>query len=232
MQTEMKDLELIVFDMAGTTIEDRGQVPAAFVSALRAEGIEVSSEELQGVRGAAKREAIGRLLQHRLNRPADEITDRVERTYAGFRDALRTSFSADGVRFLPGVLETFDWVRRRGIRIVLNTGFDREITQALLSAAAWDSRMAAAVVCGDDVPRGRPAPYMLFRAMEQTGVLSVHRVMAVGDTTLDLEAGFNAGVRFNVGVLSGAHAADRLAQAPHTHLLPSVADLPRLWQAV
>jgi phosphonatase-like hydrolase len=217
--------------MAGTTIEDDGQVPAAFASALAAEGIEVSSEELQGVRGAAKREAIGRLLARRLGRPALEIAERVEHVYARFRELLRLRFNTQGVRFLPGVLETFEWLHARGIRIVLNTGFDGGITQALLNAAVWDARLAAAVICGDDVPQGRPAPYMLFRAMERTGIVSVHRVMAVGDTTLDLEAGFNAGVRFNIGVLSGAHSADRLARAPHTHLLPSVADLPGLWQS-
>ena len=83
-----------------------------------------------------------------------------------------------------------------------------------------------AVVCGDDVAEGRPAPYMIFRAMELTRTASVHHVANVGDTTLDLLAGHHAGVRWNIGVLSGAHDAARLAGAPHTHLAASVAVLP------
>jgi len=56
-------------------------------------------------------------------------------------------------------------------------------------------------------------------------------VACVGDTTLDLLAGHNAGVRWNIGVLSGAHGRPALEGAPHTHLLPSVADLLGLWAA-
>jgi phosphoglycolate phosphatase-like HAD superfamily hydrolase len=64
--------------------------------------------------------------------------------------------------------------------------------------------------------------------MEATGTISIHRVVSVGDTVLDLHAGHNAGVRYNIGVLSGAHGREELEAAPHTHLLPSVADLPGL----
>ena len=42
---------------------------------------------------------------------------------------------------------------------------------------------------------------------------------------LDLQAGYNARVRWNVGVLSGAHQRERLVQEPHTHLIGSVSDL-------
>jgi len=61
-----------------------------------------------------------------------------------------------------------------------------------------------------------------------TRVTRVHRVASVGDTALDLQAGYNAGVRWNVGVLSGAHDRRALESVPHTHLLPSVAELPGL----
>jgi len=61
-------------------------------------------------------------------------------------------------------------------------------------------------------------------------VASVQQVANVGDTVLDLQAGQNAGVRSNIGVLSGAHSREQLERepAPH-HLLLSVAELPALW---
>jgi phosphoglycolate phosphatase-like HAD superfamily hydrolase len=46
---------------------------------------------------------------------------------------------------------------------------------------------------------------------------------------MDLQAGQNAGVRWNVGVLSGAHSRQQLEGAAHTHLLASVAETPSLW---
>ena len=212
-------------DMAGTTVHDGGEVPAAFTAALAAHGIAVSADEIAGVRGASKREVIRRLVeQHRPDAPpslADE-------SYDGFRAALAERYGA-GVRAVKGAEDVFDWLRRRGVRIALNTGFDRTITDLLLDALGWRDGVVDAVVCGDEVREGRPAPYLIFHAMEATGAASVHRVMNVGDTELDLRAGWNAGVAWNVGVLSGAHPRQRLERAPHTHLIESVASLPELW---
>jgi phosphonatase-like hydrolase len=86
----------------------------------------------------------------------------------------------------------------------------------------------AAIISSDDVTEGRPAPFMIFHAMEAARVNSVREVVAAGDTPLDLQAGANAGLRGVAGVLSGASSAARLRQEPHTHILRSVADLPEL----
>ena len=45
---------------------------------------------------------------------------------------------------------------------------------------------------------------------------------------LDLQAGHNAGVALNIGVLSGAHGRDQMQPLPHSYLLNSVAELPEL----
>jgi len=212
--------KLVIFDMAGTTVEDRGEVPSAFTAALAEHGVVVTPEQINSVRGASKRQAVLNLLP--------EGADRAERAYASFKEHLARQFAA-GVRAVPGATETFAWLRERGVKIALNTGFDREIVELLLAALGWAKGQVDAVVCGDDVARGRPAPQLVFRCMEMTSTISVHQVAVVGDTTLDLQAGHNAGARWNVGVLSGAHAREQLQQEPHTHLLVSVADVPSIW---
>ena len=58
----MPELELVIFDLAGTTIEDRGQVPASFTAALAEHGFEVTSEQVKGVRGSSKRQALLNLI--------------------------------------------------------------------------------------------------------------------------------------------------------------------------
>ena len=211
---------LVVFDLAGTTVHDGGEVAAAFTGALEAEGAAVSAAALAQVRGASKRQAIRGFF------PAGAEGDRrADVAYEAFRERLRAEF-ARGARPVDGARDTFEALRAAGIRVALNTGFDREITGLLLDSLGWRDGVADAVVCGDDVAEGRPAPYMIFRAMELTRTASVHQVAAVGDTTLDLLAGHHAGVRWNIGVLSGAHDAARLAAAPHTSLAASVAALP------
>ncbi len=107
----------------------------------------------------------------------------------------------------------------------MTTGFDRDLATLLLSAIGWTRNTVDALVCGDDVVNGRPAPDLILLAMKMTSVLDPDRVANVGDTALDLESAARAGVRWNIGVLSGAHRREALQQAPHTRIIQSVADL-------
>ena len=219
----MGGIDLVCFDMAGTTVVDDGQVPEAFTSALAEHGIAIGEADIRNVRGASKRQAILDLLPAG---PARE--DRAARALATFREHLARLYQGT-VREIPGASATFGWLRSRGVRVALNTGFDRETAQMLLETLRWRARTVDAVVCGDDVARGRPAPDMILRCMNLTGVSAPDSVANVGDTVLDLQAGHNAKVAWNIGVLTGAHDRARMAAEPHTHLLSSVAELPALF---
>lgn len=215
---------LVVFDLAGTTIEDDGQVPAAFTVALAAHGISATPEQINRVRGASKRQAVLRFVPEG-PRQADEA----EAIYARFREELAHRYATGGVRPIAGAIDVFQYLRHRGVKVALTTGFDRDTTTLLLSALGWLQDTADAIVCGDDVAHGRPAPDLIFRAMADAGISDTAQVATVGDTTLDLEAGASAGVGWNIGVLSGAHRREALELAPHTHIIDSVADLRWLW---
>jgi phosphonatase-like hydrolase len=223
----LDELALVIFDIAGTTVQDHGEVPAAFTAVLAEHGIAITPDRIKQVRGASKRHALRQLV------PVGPDQDHVvEELYASFRAHLARRYAAEGVHAIAGTEDVFRLLREQGVGVALNTGFDRETTNLLLVALGWKDGWADAVVCGDDVSQGRPAPYLIFRAMEATGTESVHQVAVVGDTTRDLQAGYHAGVRWNIGVLTGAHDRQTLKRAPHTHLLPSVAELARVWEAV
>jgi phosphonatase-like hydrolase len=216
---------LVVFDLAGTTVVDDGQVPAAFGSALLEAGIELSAEQIANLRGGSKREAILRLIPEGPNR-----AERAAAIFEAFKLHLVRLYDASGVRGVPGAREVFDWLRSKDVRVAFNTGFDREITHLLLDRLGWREGVADAVVCGDDVPEGRPAPHLILRAMALTGTERADTVANVGDTVLDLEAGKNARARWNIGVLSGAHDRSRLERGPHTHIVEDVRALRPLWE--
>ncbi len=222
----MNAIKLVVADMAGTTVKDSGDVARAFAAVLEEHGVEAPAAQINAVRGASKREAIATLIAPRYG--ADTV--RVDAVYASFKIHLRTLFAREAEP-IPGAVATFDWLRKRGIKIALNTGFDRDIADLLIDALGW-RRVADAVICGDDVPQGRPAPYMIFRAMEQTATIDVHHVLNVGDTVSDLQAARNASVAVSVGVLSGAHRRNQLAAEPNTCLIESIADLPAMWASI
>ena len=209
---------LVIFDMAGTTVEDRGQVPAAFAAALADAGIPLTPDQITRVRGASKREAIRQLL------PPDQQS-RVKDIYARFRDKLADEYRTAGVRAIDGAGEIFRRLKDRGCRVALTTGFDRDTALLLLSSLGWTRTIIDAVVCGDDVSNGRPAPEMILLAMQLTGVADAATVANIGDTALDLESGSRAGVKWNIGVLSGAHRRETLERAPHTHIIESIEEL-------
>ena len=209
--------------MAGTTVRDSGEVARAFSAALADHGVEASAAQINAVRGASKREAIATLAAPKYGSDAE----RVEAVYGAFKTHLQRVFTREAEP-VSGAVETFAWLRHKGIKLALNTGFDRDITEILIDALRWGT-VADAVICGDDVPQGRPAPYMIFRAMEATGTVEVRQVLNIGDTISDLQAARNAGVGVSVGVLSGAHGREQLVREVHTFLIDSIADLPKLF---
>jgi phosphonatase-like hydrolase len=224
----MTRLELVIFDVAGTTIQDTGQVLNAFTTALREHQIAVTMEELQKWRGASKREVLHHFIARQFGRDHPDNPALVDRAYADFCARLESSYIDSGVQTIAGVEDTFAWLREHGIKIALTTGFYRKVTDIILEGAGWSPGVIDTSVCSDQVPQGRPAPYMIFQAMEETGATDVRKVIKVGDTALDLQAGTNAGLRGVVGVLSGSQGVEKLGSETHTHIIPSVSELPRL----
>ncbi|UBU10241.1 phosphonatase-like hydrolase [Nonomuraea gerenzanensis] len=233
-------IELAVLDIAGTTVEEHGAVYLALEEAVRAAGGNPSAADIRRWMGADKREAITALLTSPPtggaapeSRAAGAVggvpsDDTVDAAFADFRARLRAAYAARPPAPLPGVPEAIRALRAAGVKVALTTGFDREVTTALLAAIGWEHGVLDAVVCVDDVAAGRPAPYMIFRAMEATGVHEVGRVLTAGDTVRDLQAGTNAGARIVAGVLTGSQDAATLGAVRHTHLLPGVASIPGL----
>jgi phosphonatase-like hydrolase len=228
-------IELVVFDMAGTTVEDPGFVNRCFRETLSAHGLAVEPEEVDAVMGLPKPEAV-RLLVGRSPR-ADELLGRVDALHADFV-ARMTRFYADdpAVRAVPGVDGLFARLRSAGLRVGLDTGFSRDIVDVILNRLGWaagpDGRAAVdATVASDEVPRGRPHPDMVKHLMARVGVSEPKSVVKVGDAPADLEEGFAAGCRWVVGVTWGTHTRAQLERYAHTHLVDTVDELAALLRA-
>ena len=67
-----------------------------------------------------------------------------------------------------------------------------------------------AVVTASDVSNNRPKPDMIILAMKQFDITDPQEVLKVGDSTIDIEEGRNAGCRFNIGITTGAHTKEQL----------------------
>ncbi|GAA2638730.1 phosphonatase-like hydrolase [Actinomadura fulvescens] len=219
--------DLAALDMAGTTVQEGGAVYAALERAVTARlARPVPAGVLHKWTGTDKREAAAGLLRELTGESAPADVDEV---YADFTARLAKAYAATPPTPLPGVTEAIGALRAAGVKVVLQTGYSREVAESILEAMDWSvGGTIDGLVASDEVTVSRPAPYLIFRAMELAGVTSVDRVLVAGDTPNDLAAGHNAGARFVVAVLTGATSATDLGRHRHTHLLESAASLPEL----
>ena len=218
-------IRLASFDMAGTTIDEGGAVYAVLRDTVeRATGRDVPDDLLSRWVGTDKREAIVGLLTG-----LGQDLGQTDAIFATFSADLATAYADDPPVLLPGIAETVAQLRASGIKVALQTGYRREVAEGLLEAVGWKvGHDVDALATAEDVTASRPAPYLIFRTMEATGIVDVRDVLVAGDTVNDVTAGTRAGARFVVGVLTGAHTVAELGAARHTHLLSSIADVPEL----
>lgn len=217
---------LLVTDFAGTTMEDAGAVLGAYRSALNRFEIPFTEEDLAARRGASKRAVFEELAGRAL--PADEASSVAAGALAAFEAALRDEYASGAVREVPGAEASLRRLKQAGVKLALTTGFNRELLNLLVGRLAWQE-LFDVTLAAEDAPLGRPAPFLIYQAMMALGVGDVARVAVAGDTPLDLQAGNNARAGWVIGVLSGAHGVATLGATPHTHLLPSIAEVPGLF---
>jgi phosphonatase-like hydrolase len=218
---------LAALDMAGTTVDEGGLVYAAVESAVAdAVGGPVPADLMEQWKGTSKEEAIAGLL-HALG--ADDAPARVRSVYEVFAARLEEAYGTTPPAPVPGVPELFESLRRAGVKVALQTGYAAPVADSIMAGLGWTvGGTVDALVTSDTVAASRPAPYLIFHAMEATGIVDVRRVLTAGDTPNDLGAGTNAGAGFVVGVTTGSFTRSQLEAEPHTHILDSVAGLPSL----
>lgn len=217
-------IELVVLDMAGTTVRDDGAVQSAFITA--AQQVDLARDDVDLDRmtryvvqtmGQSKIDVFTHLSggDHRLAR----------RATAAFEKAYAQQVTEGGCSPLTGAVETFARLREAGVAIALTTGFSRATADLILDALGW-RKLIDICVTPAEAGRGRPHPDLPLTALLRLEASSVQTMAVAGDTASDMRSGRRAGARVVAGVLTGAHDTDQLREAGATHLLDSVIDLP------
>ncbi|MBJ8339569.1 phosphonatase-like hydrolase [Antrihabitans sp. YC3-6] len=224
--TEQTKTTLVVFDMAGTTVEDTGLVQQSFLAADEYAGLSKNADEraemlryVHDTMGQSKI-VVFRHLSRGNEEQAQAANKAFERCYAQLVEDGNCSP-------VPGAVETISALREQGVKVALTTGFAHETQSAIIRALGWEN-LADVVLCPGEGVRGRPYPDMPLTALLRTGTDSVQQMVVVGDTSSDITSGVRSGARASIGVLTGAHNAEQLRNAGATHVLDSVAELPAL----
>lgn len=193
-------VRLVVFDWAGTVIDFGSCAPvAAFVEVFAERGVTVSHAEARRPMGTHKRDHLLAMLgapaiQKRWRAKYGQLSTTAD-VDAMYHDLMPKQLAAIATHsdLTPGLLECVAALRQRGLFLGGTTGYFREAALRCLEAARQQGFRPDANVCADDVPAGRPAPWMVYRVMEQVGVFPTAAVLKVGDTRVDVEEGRNAG---------------------------------------
>jgi phosphonatase-like hydrolase len=233
----MSSVQLVIFDMAGTTVADEHEVEACFAQAAAETGLTVSPERILAMQGMGKRYVFDLLWREQLDHPTADTTRYVEQSYQRFTEILEEHYRHNPVHPTEGCLETFFFLHRKNIPIALTTGFYRSVTNIILGQLGWldglneryegtpESTVQLSVT-SDEVPKGRPKPDMIQKAMRHFGVTNPHAVINLGDTPSDLLSAQAAGIWYNLGLTNGTHSRAQLESHPHYQLLDSLTELP------
>jgi phosphonatase-like hydrolase len=221
------DYELAVFDLAGTTVKDNKDVHRVLQSALRNHGVVISIDDANEVMGIPKPIAIRSLLEKRYSGVHAITANLINEIHGQFVSEMIRFYKQDiSVGEKPGVSETFLRLKQMGLRIAVDTGFDRKITDPLLERLGWlDDHLIDFSVTSDEVKMGRPHADMIFKAMAGTGIANPKSVIKVGDTASDIQEGKAAGCGMVVALTSGAFSADDLIKESPHHLIDQIPDL-------
>ena len=235
-------IELVVFDLSGTTVEDDNAVAKSLYTAAQEFNLDVSLEDFEKTIGTnkihlyqymiAKTQGKDLTIEDFEKYDFPEILEEAMEIFERY-SVIMIDYYRNHVNAMPGAEEVFEWLHERGIKVATDTGFNRDVTNAIMEGLQWKEKglidLAVDVESTNGV--GRPAPYMVFHAMQKLDIQSVHGVVKIGDTPADLLSGKNAGCGANIGVLSGANSAEVLGKYHHTHILPSVRELPALLES-
>lgn len=218
----MTAIELVVLDMAGTTVRDDGIVEQAFQRAAERTGVADRmpwDDALQYVRDTMGQSKIDVFLHL-----ADGDRPLAERATAAFENAYDELILDHGAEEIPGAREAIESLRASGLKVALTTGFAPVTRDALIDALGW-RELIDVTLSPADAGRGRPAPDLVLTALLRTAASSVQAVAVAGDTASDVLSGRRAGAAFVAGVLTGAHDRAALGGAGADAVLPSVVEL-------
>jgi phosphonatase-like hydrolase len=224
--------DLVVFDLSGTTVYDNNDVTNVLRQTLKVRtGLDVTLEQANALLGSAKDVSLADILT-RCGRPHQPSDPFVQELLADFEERMIHHYQTDPcVRELANAGKLFALLREKGVKVAADTGFSKKVATSVLRRLGWEAPgILDAWITADQVKRGRPAPYMIFRLMEELGVTDVGRVVKVGDTPVDIGEGKAAGCGLTVGVLSGSHSADELSKHQPDAIIPDVGSLLELLQ--
>jgi phosphonatase-like hydrolase len=217
-------IKMVVFDMAGTVVNENNVVYKTLHKAINEAGIPVTLDQvlLEGA-GKEKLQAVKSILAAYANIQDDKLSGEI---YQQFMIQLGKAYETLDVLAQPNAAEIFKSLKQRGILVILNTGYNFKTANSLIDKLDWKKGAEYdGLVTASDVKHNRPEPDMIRLAMESFGIQDPRQVAKVGDSIIDIEEGKNAGCSLSVGITTGAHSREQLESANPDYIIDNLLEL-------
>lgn len=176
----------VVFDLDGLMVDTERIALECWLESARAMGWEISRETCLALVGLGQRESRQALLDRMGGKfPLTEVSARGRERYL---QRLR----GEGVALKPGLVELLDWLAGREVPTAVATSTQHALAMEKLALAGLADRFGI-VVCGDQVPRGKPAPDVYREAVTRIAV-DPAQCIALEDSEIGLRAAHAAGL--------------------------------------
>ena len=217
-------IAMVVFDMAGTTVDEGNVVYRTLHKAIEKVCPSVSFEDVLKLgAGKEKLQAIRETLSGS-NISLNEAT--IQEIFKDFLGLLDIAYAILIVVPTNNTERLFNELRTKDINVVLNTGYNTVTAISLLNKLNWVKGVQYdLLVTSSDVSNNRPMPDMILYAMDKLNITDASTVIKVGDSTIDIEEGRNAGCKYNIGVTTGAHTKAQLESANPDYIFDNIYDV-------
>jgi phosphonoacetaldehyde hydrolase len=195
-------LKAVILDWAGTTVDYGSFAPTAvFLQLFESQGVQITAADARSGMGLMKKDHLRTILArpavaeawqavHNGASASEADIDQLFKDFVPLQLAVLTKYAEP----IPGLLDTLKDLRERGLKIGTTTGYIRSMMDVLAPEARKRGYAPDCIVCPDEVPAGRPLPWMCYQNAIQLGIYPMEAMVKVGDSLPDIAEGLNAGM--------------------------------------
>lgn len=212
-------IKAFIFDVGGTLVKTDEALLEALRLALLENGVIFSNQrEVVNVFGQGQMKNVRTAVEGSYTGDVDTMT---EKCFVSFQQ-LFPLLVMEKFIVIGHVIFGLNELRKRGMKLVVLTGFDRSETAFFLEKMGLQQYFDL-VLSAEDIVVHRPDPRGLLLAIEQLG-LEKEEVLYVGDAMVDIQFARNAGVKV-VCVKTGAQDNSLLEQEKPDYLVEDLREL-------
>lgn len=177
----------VIFDMDGVIFDTERVYLEIWKSVFEKYGYKMTKELYITVMGTGRKNVIKTFLENF----GDDLP--IEKMYEEKDNQLFYIIENQGIPLKKGVKELFSMLKEKNYKIALATSAKRDRVEKQIKDK-WLKESFDAIVCGDDVEKGKPSPDIFLKAAKEIDV-EPENCFVVEDSPAGIRAAFSGGMK-------------------------------------